>query len=443
MTRSRAGIAVLTLALLALLTLLALLVARKAEGLPFNPTFDAATANPSVGVNADLSLQTQVITDEHLPLQVVFSIPAFDFTTSNAHLDEVVGSGNMIVNDDVNCEGSASAFPFTILEVETGEPSEKARYQTSGIPFTLITLILEGSVGSGHTITAGLFVGGEAICQQGPLDLTFTFNGISSPGSLPVVTNPSSAGFYTLSGLYAIPNPFHPEGPGSECSNNLDDDDDGSVNDGCPVVGVTESDGSFPTGGPLCTDNLDDDSDGFVNDGCPAVINAQTLSEDVVCIVPCPTPTGTATATPTVTPTVTPTATATPIPVDTDGDGMTDSYESAHSCLDPATDDAALDPDGDGFTNLMEFLIGTDPCDECPDDPSHDAWPTDANRGVSSFRVVNGLDVFLWAQRFGSTTSFTPPGKLPYTARYDLDADNTIDGLDVFFVAQDFNETCL
>jgi hypothetical protein len=41
---------------------------------------------------------------------------------------------------------------------------------------------------------------------------------------------------------------------------------------------------------------------------------------------------------------------------------MPDCYEELHACLDPSTNDASLDADGDGLTNLQEYLIGTDPC---------------------------------------------------------------------------------
>jgi hypothetical protein len=46
---------------------------------------------------------------------------------------------------------------------------------------------------------------------------------------------------------------------------------------------------------------------------------------------------------------------------DTDGDGLPDDWEIAHG-LDPLNPaDAALDADSDGYTNLAEYLDGTDP----------------------------------------------------------------------------------
>ena len=119
----------------------------------------------------------------------------------------------------------------------------------------------------------------------------------------------------------------------------------------------------------------------------------------------------TPTPTPTPGPTPTPTPTATPNPSDSDGDG---------------------------FPDALEVYLGTNPLAAC----GASAWPPDASPVPVGNGRVDGFDVFLWAQRFGSTTSSTPSGKLPYNARYDLNADSAINGSDIFILAQYFNETC-
>ena len=76
------------------------------------------------------------------------------------------------------------------------------------------------------------------------------------------------------------------EDPATECANNIDDDHDGFVNDGCPTV-----DG-VPEAGSQCANATDDedndassaaqDADGFFNDGCPPVNpSLQALEEQI------------------------------------------------------------------------------------------------------------------------------------------------------------------
>ena len=52
-----------------------------------------------------------------------------------------------------------------------------------------------------------------------------------------------------------------------------------------------------------------------------------------------------------------------PLNPDTDGDGMPDDYEVATPCIDALVADGGGGADGDGLTNLIEFGLGTDPCD--------------------------------------------------------------------------------
>jgi hypothetical protein len=54
---------------------------------------------------------------------------------------------------------------------------------------------------------------------------------------------------------------------------------------------------------------------------------------------------------------------------DGDGDGLPDSYEAAHSCLDPATQNSVTaDPDADTLDTASEFGLALNPCDSDTED---------------------------------------------------------------------------
>ena len=82
---------------------------------------------------------------------------------------------------------------------------------------------------------------------------------------------------------------------------------------------------------------------------------------------------------------------------DDDGDGMDDDWETTYS-LDPLVDDAADDLDGDTYSNLEEYLAGTDPSDasETPTDSDADGmdddWETTYGLSVGTDDSADDLD---------------------------------------------------
>jgi hypothetical protein len=82
---------------------------------------------------------------------------------------------------------------------------------------------------------------------------------------------------------------------------------------------------------------------------------------------------------------------------------------------------AQPDADDDGFDVCVEVYLGTDFLDDCPDDPSDDAWPLDVN--MDMYVTVAG-DALNFRGRIGSTGG--PPPDPNWLQRLDLNADNYI-----------------
>ena len=161
--------------------------------------------------------------------------------------------------------------------------------------------------------------------------------------------------------------------------NNADDDPYENYLDTCPLAvnidnptltNGTDGDGLDPVCDPLPDENTnlgDHDGDGYFNrqDNCPTVDNG--LAEDnqadpdldmigTACDPHPDTADGGYLDT-------TEEATVDIVEVaDCDGDGMPNTYELAHTCLDPLVDDADADADDDGASNIDEMDAETDPC---------------------------------------------------------------------------------
>ena len=85
-----------------------------------------------------------------------------------------------------------------------------------------------------------------------------------------------------------------------------------------------------------------------------------------------------------------------PICVDWDGDGLPDDWELAFG-LNPNLNDADLDPDADGLTNLQEYLRGTDPYNPDSDGDGlldgQEVWKLASEEAGGSQMMSRGVEV--------------------------------------------------
>ena len=139
--------------------------------------------------------------------------------------------------------------------------------------------------------------------------------------------------------------------------------------------------------------------------------------------------------------------------LDDDDDGLSDFDEffAGTDPLNPDTDGDSLglgDPFGLFFSDGVEVLTGTSPLLACSatsaeDDEAIDALVTD----FDDSQDVDGSDLFLFAERFGTQSGIPPPiGKQPFIVRFDIyptDVSlNNIDGSDLFVLASYFGNSC-
>ena len=303
---------------------------------------------------------------------------------------------------------------------------------------------------------------------------------------------------------------INPAEIGADCEDDVDDDSDGYVNDGCPVVGRFAEHGvqctnalndDFPAidedeatiivgGGPnaindgcpavggggaesACgTDNVDDDLDGFVNDGCPPDGDPETGAEcfnnvtddgdsdiNEGCPIAYPIPGVGVPENSIVDFGLDPVVVTCSDGVDNDGD--TDVDDADGNCSEDTDGDSAGckapsgtfgcgTSEGPFLGDLVEWFLGTDHNQACPanavvDDENTDAHGLDFDDDGDS----DGSDVSLFADRFGQELGQPPDiGRTEYSVRFDIFPDfaspmgsgsrGKIDGSDVSILAQYF-----
>jgi pectate lyase len=120
--------------------------------------------------------------------------------------------------------------------------------------------------------------------------------------------------------------------------------------------------------------------------------------------------------------------------IDSDHDGMSDSWETAQG-LNPNSNDSAADKDGDGYTNIEEFLNGNNtpsvtststPIPTLSPNPTITRLPGDINTD----RVVNLLDYTMLSNAFGTNNTAA-----------DLNTDHTVDLLDFTLLNNNFGKS--
>jgi hypothetical protein len=73
---------------------------------------------------------------------------------------------------------------------------------------------------------------------------------------------------------------------------------------------------------------------------------------------------------------------------------MGDAWEEGYG-LDPRYDDSAEDPDGDGFSNLDEYLLGTNPVESAEDGDGCEGGCKGSDDGASLILLLP----LLWRRR--------------------------------------------
>ncbi|UCH86829.1 MAG: hypothetical protein JSU97_10035 [Dehalococcoidia bacterium] len=98
------------------------------------------------------------------------------------------------------------------------------------------------------------------------------------------------------------------------------------------------------------------------------------------------------------------------------------------------------DDDDDGYSDVLEWYMGTDPLSNCPGViGGHDAWPLDID--MSTFITMMG-DIYAYVGNFGMVVSGNPPTSWAL-ARLDLDGNGTLTVIgDLFQYAGRIGATC-
>jgi hypothetical protein len=229
----------------------------------FNPTFDITQlSRHDPGLTANVSYVITVPAGDHLPGRVTLSLPSDWDVGSGSSVPQgnIVGSVNVQV-DQSPCDGNPEFLGASIIN-DTLVDTEKAHWRAVLNGFLAFDFFVEGDSATGHTIKANLFVD-SVFCS--PLTLNITHRGRSLSGD-PVLTNPTTEGFYTWNALFVsspltIP-PEHTASVDETVVIGTDSDSDGipDIADNCPsVFNISQADLDGDGIGDACDEDIDGD----------------------------------------------------------------------------------------------------------------------------------------------------------------------------------------
>src|SRR5438552_10357941 len=219
-----------------------------------NPDIDCASLQPVDAGAPSLQSLLDAISGASPPLPVPHAM-SNALVVSGAHTK----SGRPIA---VFGPQTGYFVPQLLVEKDVHGPDIDAR----GVAFAGTDLIVQ--LGRGRNYAFSATSAGADNVDQGVLKLREPGGGTPTVNSMGYLRNGSCVPIEAFDQtIVAKPSAGGQPGvgeSGAQCSNNLDDEGDGFVNDGCPAVGAPEV-------GPQCLNNTDDDGDGKVNDGCPPI----------------------------------------------------------------------------------------------------------------------------------------------------------------------------
>lgn len=201
-----------------------------------------------------------VITTPGIPTPAAFETCDFTDNDCDGNVDEGANTGKLAGQEWVDISNGREMMKYE---------ASRADATTSTVGSAAATVCSKAGVKPWTNVKyadamAACASVGATLCSE--QEWQRTCSGVTA-AALPVVNLPTYPIAYNVGGLYIDAESYESIASATVAetacgANTVDNDTDGVINDGCPVVGVAET---------QCRDGVDNDGDGAINDGCPAI----------------------------------------------------------------------------------------------------------------------------------------------------------------------------